>query len=490
MKILNLKIIFLLYLLFGFVWTGTSQDSGDSLYSYLERTVKNNPVVLQRYAEYQAALEKVPQAGSLPDPELSLGLFLSPMELVSGNQVADIRLMQMFPWFGVLKSARDEMSLMAKAKFETFRDAKLQVCFDAQRTWYELNKVNRNISLSEENLTLLHTIERLAVTRFKAIPSGTAPAPSASSLPSGSVQNSPDSPQGMSNMGGNATKGTVASSTPAMTGMPAGSMSVSGSPGLTEVYRIQIEIGDLENNISQLKNQMKTLSAQFNAYLNRPPETKVSLPDSLVAVSFNTGELPVTDSVFLSNPMLGMIRYEQQSLEARKQMVSKMAYPMVGLGLNYSLIGKSSNAMSAPDMNGLDMIMPMVTVTLPVYRKKYTAMRREAELLNSAADQSYHATVNSLQTEYYQALQMLTDAQRREKLYDQQYRLASGTMDIMMKSFASSGTQLSDLLRISQQKLDYQYRKTEAVADHNTAVAWIRRLMAGSEIKKKQVSEK
>jgi len=49
------------------------------------------------------------------------------MELVNGNQLADIRLMQMFPWFGVLKYAKDEMSLMAKAKFELFRDSKLQV---------------------------------------------------------------------------------------------------------------------------------------------------------------------------------------------------------------------------------------------------------------------------------------------------------------------------------------------------------------------------
>ena len=102
-----------------------SQQQADSLMYYLEIAAKNNPRVLQKFTEYQAALQKVPQVGSLPDPELNLGVFLSPMELVSGNQVADIRLMQMFPWFGVLKNAKDEMSLMAKAKYESFRDAKL-----------------------------------------------------------------------------------------------------------------------------------------------------------------------------------------------------------------------------------------------------------------------------------------------------------------------------------------------------------------------------
>ena len=121
------------------------------MYKYLEIAAKNNPTVSQKFSEYQAALKKIPQVGSLSDPELSLGVFLSPMELVNGNQVADIRLMQMFPWFGVLKNAKDEMSLMAKAKFELFRDSKLQVFYDVQRTWYELYKVQKDINISEKN---------------------------------------------------------------------------------------------------------------------------------------------------------------------------------------------------------------------------------------------------------------------------------------------------------------------------------------------------
>ena len=73
-----------------------SSYSQDSLMNYLEIAAKNNPSVQQKFTEYQAALQKVPQVGSLPDPELNVGVFLSPMELVSGKQVADIRLMQMF----------------------------------------------------------------------------------------------------------------------------------------------------------------------------------------------------------------------------------------------------------------------------------------------------------------------------------------------------------------------------------------------------------
>src|ERR1035437_10039851 len=149
-----------------------SSYSQDSLIYYLGSAAKNNPTVLQKFAEYQASLQKVPQVGSLPDPDISLGVLLTPMELIGGKQVADIRLMQMFPWFGVLKNAKDEMSLMAKAKYESFRDAKLQVFFDVQSKWYELQKVKQNIRISEKNIELLHTIERLAIVRFKAVSTG------------------------------------------------------------------------------------------------------------------------------------------------------------------------------------------------------------------------------------------------------------------------------------------------------------------------------
>jgi hypothetical protein len=148
---------------------------------------------------------------------------------------------------------------------------------------------------------------------------------------------------------------------------------------------------------------------------------------------------------------------------------------MVGLGLNYSLIQKDVNAMS-PDMNGVDMIMPMVTVTLPIYRKKYKAMREEVDLMKTANQQGWQATSNSLQTEYYEAIQLYQDAGRRMKLYENQHGLADKTLNILQKSFSVSGTGLSELLRIQQQMLDYELKEIEATSDNNISIAWLKRL--------------
>lgn len=454
-----------------------SSYSQDSLSVYLELAAKNNPAVLQKLSEYQAALQKVPQSGSLPDPELSAGIFLSPMEQMSGNQLADLSLMQMFPWFGVLKNAKDEMSLMAKAKYESFREAQLQVFYNVQSVWNEMYKNQQSILISEKNLEILRTIERLSLVRFKSAPVGSSSVSSSGGTSSAGSSPASSGSSGMSGMGGGGAAVPAASGSAPMA---SGSMASSGGSGLADLYRVQMEIGELENNVALLKNQQQAILARFNSYLNRQSQTPVTLPEKMKADSLGISLAAVSDSMLTNNPMLGMLQYEQQSLEARKQMVTQMSYPMIGLGLNYSVFNKSP--MSTSPMNGDDMIMPMVKLTLPIYRKKYKAMQQETELMKTATQQGYQATANLLESEYYQALQLYRDAQRRTTLYENQFQLATRSLNILLKSFSASGSGLTDLLRIRQQVLDYELKHVEAVTDNNTAIAWLKRLMAHSPI--------
>jgi hypothetical protein len=472
------KYMLFLYISIYFLFLHISAYSqSDSLYHYLEIAAKNNPTVLQRFSEYKAALQKIPQVGSLSDPELSVGVFLSPMYLMDGKQKADIRLMQMFPWFGVLKYAKDEMSLMGNAKFELFLDAKFQVLYDVQRTWYELYKTEKEISISEKNIDILKLVERLALVKYKSAPS--AGSSGNSSVPPNS---SIFSQNGSTNMQ-TTTTGQSGMSSP-VTNQASGIMqksnmnSATGTSGLVDVYRIQIETGDLENNIAFLRSQQKSIMAQFNAYLNRPVSSPVYTGENLIMDSLDFSLSAISDSILTHNPMLSMIDFEKQSQDARKKMVTRMGYPMFGLGVNYSIIGITPIPMGYPSMNGKDMIMPMVVLTLPVYRKKYVAMRNEAELMKEASSENYQATANSLQTEFYQAVSLYQDAQRRVKLYDNQFQLASKSFDLILKDFSTSSSELTDVLRVRQQTLDYEFKKVEAIADFNTAIAWLKRLMA------------
>jgi outer membrane protein TolC len=356
------------------------------------------------------------------------------------------------------------------------------VFYDVQRTWYELQKLVQNIRIAERNIEILRTIERLAVIKFKAASIGGSSSSSTQSLMSSGIsQDVSSGSSGMGSMGvgtGNKTNSTSFSQPSTMQSSSMGSQG--GGSALSDVYRIQMEIGELDNNIALLENQQNTVAARFNTYLNRPVKSTVSLPSTLVVDTLVASFGAVSDSILANNPMLEMLSYEKQSLDARQKMVSRMGYPMIGLGLNYSLINK--NPMSTSSMNGKDMIMPMVTVTLPIYRKKYNAMQSEVKLLKSATEQNFIATANALQVEHYSAMQLYQDAERRIKLYENQSQLAQKTLDIMIKSFSASSSGLSDILRIRQQMLDYETRKIEAITDFNTSIAWLKRLMAFTQV--------
>ncbi|WP_373832227.1 TolC family protein, partial [Bacteroides heparinolyticus] len=123
----------------------------DSLSTYLEQAARNNPQVQSDFMLYKAALERVPQAGALPDPELKIGFFLKPMETLMGEQVADFTLMQMFPWFGTQKAARSEAQEMARMAYEKFRDSRNNLWYEVKAQWYRLSNLNEQYKNTQAN---------------------------------------------------------------------------------------------------------------------------------------------------------------------------------------------------------------------------------------------------------------------------------------------------------------------------------------------------
>ncbi len=140
----------------------------DSLGYYLELAARNNPQINADFSLYKASLEKVPQAGAYPDPELEIGFFLKPMEILSGKQIADFTLMQMFPWFGTRKAARNEATEMARMAYEQFRNSRNNLYYEVKSQWYQLCNISEQYKNTQANLRLLDQLEQLALNRFSA----------------------------------------------------------------------------------------------------------------------------------------------------------------------------------------------------------------------------------------------------------------------------------------------------------------------------------
>lgn len=480
----NRVIIYMLALL----WSGNAMAQSDSLAHYLETAARNNPLISSDYLLYKASLEKIPQAGAIPDPQLEMGFFLKPMEVIDGKQIADFKLMQMFPWFGTTRAARNEAAEMARMSYEKFRETRDNLFLEVKTQWYALANLQQQLTNVRENTVLLKALRDLAVNRFSA-PSFSAATNTSSqgrSVATTESQPASQSSGGMSSMGqtAGATSSAMSSSQgQGMSQMSSGGMSASQG-GMSDVLRIDIELNELEETEQALLTQMTSAKAKFNALLNRNPESPIVILDTIEQRLFSLDDESMIETIKNQNPMLRMANAEADAYRAKAEMDKKMGLPMIGVGLQYSVLGKRM-AMGIPttDMNGKDMIMPMVSISIPIWRKKYSAAVKESRLMSRAAEQKYENTLNTLGSEYVSLREQLVDAQRKMNLYRKQQELALATYQLAVREFSIGANTMSGILEIERQLLDYKFKRSESVATYNTVVAAIENLLSDSQNK-------
>ena len=155
-----------------------------------------------------------------------------------------------------------------------------------------------------------------------------------------------------------------------MSGMGGGSMGNVAVGGMSDVLRIQMERAGLEDNLASLLSARLTVQARFNALLNRPSDASVCVPDSLTQRFYRIDGQLLLDSIFTRNPMLAMLEAEGEAYRAKAKMDRRMSYPMIGIGLQYSVVNKVADPMGMPDMNGKDMVMPLLKVWLQLFLRK------------------------------------------------------------------------------------------------------------------------
>jgi outer membrane protein TolC len=390
--------------------------------------------------------------------------------------VAELQLMQMFPWFGTLKIAKDEATEMARARFELFVATKADLFYRVKSNWYQLMKLDYEIKLVKENIELLESLEKLVLIKFGTSSAGgnSEGMGNAGSMASSSSGNSNTSGTGMTSMGtiqavtGSATAGSM-SAVRTATGMG------SNETGLQDVLRIKMEILDQKNRLSLLMDQRETAETGFNALLNRDLKTTIHISDSLYAVPLPSGKTAIADSIINNNPMLAMLTNEVGSYTLMEQKAKKMGQPMLGVGINYMINQKREG--NTYMMNGNDMLMPMVSFSIPIYRKKYTAMQSEARLMQEAGNQQTIDLTNNLLVQYRNFIQNIDDAERRINLYKEQEALARKTTSLLLSAFTTTGTAFEEVLRMQSKVLDYGFKHIEAITDYNTACAMAEKLM-------------
>jgi outer membrane protein TolC len=410
MKIVNKHKTVLLIIILMLSISAWSQDVLDR---YLVIAAENNPGLKTRFNEYMAALEVAPQVKALPDPQLAFGYFIQPVETRVGPQEFRISASQMFPWFGTLKTKENVAIQTAKAKYEAFEEAKSRLSNEVRGTYYNLYFNWKATEIVKENIQILNTFRKLALIKVEA-----------------------------------------------------------GLVSPVDEYRIEMEIGDLENHLALLKDQQFSLEVAFFNLLNSEHET-VILPDILWEKGPGLSKQALLDSILIRNHQLLGLEMQREALKFREELARKQGKPDFSVGLDYIIVGKGENTLSGKDA----IVFPMIGITIPLYRKKYKAMIDEVTFLESAKEYEKLDRENILETLFENTWKEFIDAGRRVDLYIDQQILAENSIRLLETEYATANKNFEEILRMERKQLFYALELERARADKQAAVSFIEYLM-------------
>ena len=408
-----------LFACYGSTYATGKDNKEDSLAVYIAEAIRNNPGLKSEYQAYQAQMANAQGAGVLSDPQLSVGLFPQAMHHVNGKQLATITIMQMFPWFGTLKAGREQMEYKAQEAYQKFREKSLSTAFDVEKQWYSILATQEKVKAVKRKRALLNDIKKVAIYLYKNYTAGRD------------------------------TK-------------------------MSDQLRLDAEEERLKEQTESLETQLTLQKQQFNITMHRQPNAALSLPDSIPLrqmPTFNWTEIE------RNNPKLAQYSAIQKAFKSQEEQTRAKGMPMIGVGLQYMLNGKVDMPMM-PNMNGKDMVMPMVSVTIPIYRKKITSAIHSAQLMERSAAYNYQSQLDALQSTYLSIEQRADDIKRKLKLYESEVSLLNRTLELMQKEYATGATSLTDILQTTRESIDYDLLKAEANAQYNTITAEAIQLLA------------
>ena len=369
------------------------------LETLIDVALNNNPEIQKFELQYKRVSEKVNEVNTIPNTEFGVGYFVSEPETRTGAQRFKVSAKQMLPWFGTITSRKNYVSSLADAKYEDIVIAKRKLMASVSQSYYNLYANKAKQKVLTENIKLLETYETLALTSVEV-----------------------------------------------------------GKASAVDVLRLQMRQNEMQQLKDVLSQQFLAEQTNLNNLLNRENDVAVTVVDSLMMPSEDF-EI-ITENLALHPELL---KYDKlyQSIEQSELLNQKESSPMIGFGLDYI------NVSERPDMNfsdnGKDIVMPMVSVSIPIFNKKYKSQTKQNELEQQEITAQKQERLNTLETLLSKAINERISARISYATQTKNLKQAKDAEDILIKSYETGTIDFNDVLDIQELQLKFQMNQIESI---------------------------
>lgn len=371
-------------------------SKGQSLDSLLNKAYLKNPEINALRLEYEAALQKAPQVGQLQDPTIGIGVPALRPETRLGAQVLMLSATQMFPWFGTLNAKKDVVLTMAKSKYERITVAKLNIDYKLKTAYFNLALINEEQSIMNKNIRLLEVLEKVTLAKVE-----------------------------------------------------------SGKTLFSDVLTVQMKRAELQNQVLILESQKSRFSGEINEVLNEDIDSQVIIDSLSISLANINYDLEAFKTKIENNhPLINQIDWNIETSQNELALNTKSGLPSFGLGLDYSLINNRTDA--NPAFNGRDILVPKLMLTLPIYRKSYSAKKQE-ETLKIEAYGFQKEQLTNLILRNIQTFKSEYDASVISyELAQSQIKRLNSTYDILLIDYSTKAQRFNELMQIQNEINKYE----------------------------------
>lgn len=383
--------------------------NAQTLENYVNEAQKNNPQIEALKLKYEAASEKVNEANTLPNTEFGVGYFVSEPETRTGAQKAKLSVKQMMPWFGTISARENYSTSLANAALVDVSIAKRKLAVSIKETYYKLYALKAKQKVVQENIGLLKTYEELAL---------------------------------------NAVEINKASS--------------------VDVLRLQIRQNELQEKQDVFMGDELALESRFNNLLNNQNEKRILVEDTLVIPE----EEPILAIEELKvHPELKKYDKLFVAIEESEKLNQAETAPNIGFGLDYIAVQERPE-MNFSD-NGKDIIMPMVSVSIPIFNNKYKSITRQNEIQKQELKAQKNTIKNELDSRLKEAIQQRISARISHQTQIKNVNQAKQAEEILVKQYESGSLDFEDVLDIQELQLKFQLQQIEAIKNYYLQTAII-----------------
>lgn len=240
---------------------------------------------------------------------------------------------------------------------------------------------------------------------------------------------------------------------------------------LSEMLKLEVRLNDLKQKKLTIAYQLSAERSVFNNLLNNEPHLELLIVDSLPLP-----KIEVPDIVdFSANPELLKFDKLFASVTQAEELNQKERLPNLAFGVDFLTVAQRPDLVF--DDNGKDIFMPRVSLSIPVFSKKYSSVTAQNKLKQERLDLQKQQRLNTLEDTYSRALALLKEAQLSYELQSESLARLEQTEALFLNKFSGGSLGFQELVELQDVQLNLQLRRIEATVQCYTQYALINYLI-------------